>query len=41
MRPMKFGTNFNKAVVLAKFLKNKRMIERVGSDYSFLANYHY
>lgn len=36
-----FRLNYNKAVVLAKFLKNKRMIERVGSDYSFLADYHY
>ena len=36
-----FRLNFNKAVVLAKFLKNKRMIERVGSDYTFLANHHY
>ncbi len=36
-----FRLNFNKAVVLAKFLKNKRMIERVGSDYTFLADYHY
>lgn len=36
-----FRHNYNKAVVLAKFLKNKRMIERVGSDYTFLADYHY
>lgn len=36
-----FRLNFNKAVVLAKFLKNKRMIERVGSDYTFLADFHY
>lgn len=36
-----FRLNYNKAVVLAKFFKNKRMIERVGSDYSFLADYHY
>lgn len=36
-----FRLNYNKAVVLAKFLKNKRMIERVGSDYTFLADYHY
>ncbi len=36
-----FRLNFNKAVVLAKFLKNKRMIERVGCDYTFLADFHY
>ncbi len=36
-----FRLNFNKAVVLAKFLKNKRMIERIGSDYTFLADFHY
>ena len=36
-----FRLNYNKTVVLAKFLKNKRMIERIGSDYSFLADYHY
>lgn len=36
-----FRLNYNKAVVLAKFLKNKRMSEWVGSDYSFLADYHY
>ncbi len=36
-----FRLNFNKAVMLAKFLKNKRMIERIGSDYTFLADFHY
>ncbi len=36
-----FRLNLNKAFVLAKFLKNKRMIERVGSDYTFLADFHY
>ena len=36
-----FRLNYNKAVMLAKFLKNKRMIEQVGSDYTFLTDYHY
>ena len=36
-----FRLNYNKAIVLAKFFNNKRMIERVDSDYSFLADYRY